>query len=71
MTRIELISESQYKAKQKSLQEYKSLSRSNLKLDFAARQLSPTDILIRFVKSEGKLYFFDPAVFFNWLKVSN
>ena len=44
VTRIELISESQYKAKPKSLQEYKSLSRSNLKLDFAARQLSPTDI---------------------------
>ena len=42
-TEIKLIEEIKYKANPELLQEYKSLSRSNLKLDYAARQLSPTD----------------------------
>ena len=64
-TAIELISQSEYEANPELLQEYKSLSRSNLKLDFADRQLCPTDKLIHFFKSEGKLLACASAEIFN------
>jgi hypothetical protein len=42
-TGIELITPSEFETNSKPLQQYKSLSRQNLKPDFAIRQLSPTD----------------------------
>jgi hypothetical protein len=42
-TGIKLVTPSEFETKSKPLQHYKSLSRKNLKPDFAIRQLSPTD----------------------------